>query len=53
MNIKNNTRLAATLLFLTITCASNANAGTKQKPPVADSQIEVVWYQPIIDLFNF
>lgn len=53
MKIKTASKaLVVTLFLATTVIAFSSNAGTRQKPPVATTDISV-WYQPVLDFFNF
>lgn len=40
-------------VFLTTTIiATSSHAGTRQKPPVASTDV-AAWYQPVLDFFKF
>lgn len=53
MKSKINSQMAVYLLLLSaLMTGFSANAGTKQKPPVGDIEVAVVWYQPILDFLS-
>ncbi|GAA0857661.1 hypothetical protein [Aliiglaciecola litoralis] len=47
-------KAAIVSLFIASTLfGTSALAGSKQKPPAAETTTEVVWYQSVLDFFNF
>ncbi|WP_185969346.1 hypothetical protein [Aliiglaciecola sp. M165] len=52
MKTKTVTKAIILSLFLsTAVVATAAQAGSKQKPKVAE--VQIAWYQPVLDFFNF
>lgn len=45
--------LIVSFILATATISVNSYAGSRVKPPVANAQLNVSWYQPVLDFFNF
>lgn len=54
--MKNDTlskALIATLFITVLTVSTTSHAGSRVKPPIAEAQADLSWYQSIVDFFNF
>lgn len=54
MKPNSTTKVIIMSLFLTTAAVStSAQAGSRVKPPVADTALNVAWYQPVLEFFKF
>ncbi|MBU2879879.1 MULTISPECIES: hypothetical protein [Alteromonadaceae] len=54
--MKHNTLIKAAMLTLVMTtsvAATSAHAGSKQKPPIAETTQASSWYDSILSFFSF